>query len=117
MDILKLNDIQERLINHLTIEQPLYSVGFSDFDKHYKVMLGNCTDITGYPYSGKTLVLMEILFNLSYKYGFKHLLHLPDSGKPEEVMATLMQKYIGKTFDKRYSNVITEKEIYHNIIG
>lgn len=54
---------------------------------------------------------MEILYNLSEKYGTRHLLHLPDSGKPEEVMAILIQKSTGKTFDKRFPNLIIESEI------
>ena len=75
------------------------------------MLLGNCTDITGYPYSGKTLFLVEILFNLSKSKGFKHLLHLPDSGKPAEIMANLIHKYTGKSFNKEHQNAIKEEEV------
>jgi twinkle protein len=115
MKYLQLNDLQDRLIKYLKTDIKTYSVGFRDIDEHYKILLGNCTDITGYPYSGKTLFLMEILYNLSEEHGFKHLLHLPDSGKPEEVMALLFQKRTGLTFDKRYSNVIDETTIMKEI--
>jgi len=107
--------MQKRMVAYLHEEVKLYSVGFPSIDNNYKVLLGNCTDITGYPYSGKTLWLMEILYNLSDQHGMKHLLHLPDSGKPEEVIATLLQKRTGKTFDKRYQNVIDESEIIKNM--
>lgn len=115
MDFIKLDDIQNRLVKHLNQDIKLQSIGFNALDDYYKVILGNCTDITGYPYMGKTLLLMEILFNLSYEYGYKHLLHLPDMGKPEEVIAILLQKLTGKTFDKRYENKIDEPTILKNI--
>ncbi len=116
MDFIKLDDIQTRLIKYMNTDIITKSIGFPLMDNNYQVMLGNCTDITGYPYSGKTLLLMEILYNLSLEHGYKHLLHLPDSGKPEEVMATLLQKHTGKTFDKRYlNNQIDEPTILKNI--
>ena len=115
LDSLKADNIQQRMVDYLHTDVKLYSVGFDCIDRNYKVMLGTCTDITGYPYSGKTLWLMEILYNLSDEHGMKHLLHLPDSGKPEEVIATLLQKRTGKTFDKRYQNIITEDEIHFNM--
>lgn len=112
LKIIDSNSMHQRMVNYLNTEIQTYSVGFQDVDDHYKVLLGNVTDITGYPYSGKTLWLMETLYNLSEEHGMKHLLHLPDSGKPEEVLATLFQKRTGKTFDKRYDNIIDEDEIH-----
>lgn len=110
-----LDEMQNRMIDFLNEEVQLYSTGFFLINQNYQFLKGNCTDITGYPYSGKTLFLMEILFNLSVEHGMKHLLHLPDSGKPEEVIATLIQKKTGKTFDKRYPNLIEEAEIMREI--
>jgi len=74
------------------------NTGFQITKEYRGYIKGNCTDITGYPYSGKTLFLIEELFNLSEKYGKKHLLHLPDSGKPEEVASMLITKLTGKSF-------------------
>lgn len=111
MRVLPFKEMQERMITFLKEDIPLLSCGFDNIDDNWKFMQGNCTDIIGYPYMGKTLILIEKLFNLSQKYGKKHLLHLPDSGKPEEVMATLIHKLTGKTFDKRYPNRINEFEM------
>lgn len=115
MEFITFDEIESRMIDFLNEDINTYSIGHGNLDEYWKFMLGNVTDITGYPYMGKTLFLMEILFNLSQKYGTRHLLHLPDSGKPEEVMAILIQKLTGKTFDKRYQNKITEQEIRDNI--
>jgi len=105
------NELQEQVLNYFNTDVELFSTCHTPIDEYYKVLLGNCTDITGYPYSGKTLFLIDILFNLSKSKGFKHLLHLPDSGKPAEVMANLIHKYTGKSFNKKHRNAIEEHEI------
>jgi hypothetical protein len=40
-------------------------LGFDKLHEHYSMSLGNCTDWTGFPMSGKTQVLMECLMNTS----------------------------------------------------
>ena len=105
------NKLLKDVLSHFKDGIRTFSTCHKVIDQYYTFMLGNCTDITGYPYSGKTLFLIEILFNLSKTKGFKHLLHLPDSGKPAEVIANLIHKYTGKSFEKKHENVISEDEI------
>ena len=107
------DELQRDVLDYLNTDVELFSTCHTPIDDYYKVLLGNCTDITGYPYSGKTLFLIDILFNLSKSKGFKHLLHLPDSGKPAEVIANLIHKYTGKSFNKDHPNLIKEEEIIH----
>ncbi len=38
-------------------------LGFVELHKYYSMSLGNCTDWTGFPQSGKTQVLMECFCN------------------------------------------------------
>jgi len=90
-------------------------LGFSNIDEHYSMQLGNVTDWTGYPMSGKTQVLMEILLNTSKFYGWKHLLYLPDVGNPTEIIADLLHKLTGKSFDNTYENFIEEHEIIREL--
>lgn len=111
MRLLGFEDLEERMIKFLKEDVKLYSIGHVDIDQHYKFLPSGVTDITGYPYSGKTLFLNELLWNITEANGLKNILHLPDSGKPEEVIAHLIQKETGKTFDKRYPNIIQEKEV------
>jgi hypothetical protein len=86
-------------------------LGFELLHKHYSMSLGNCTDWTGYPQSGKTQFLMECLINTSKFYEWKHLVYFPDVGNNVEIVADLIQKKTGKSFDPNANNVITDKEI------
>jgi hypothetical protein len=88
-------------------------LGFPLFDEKYTMSLPGCTDWTGKPQSGKSEFALEMLLNSSLYYNWKHLMYVPDIGKKEVVIAKLIHKLSGKTFDKRYvnSNYITEEEI------
>lgn len=90
-------------------------LGWEQLDKHYSMSLGNCTDWTGYPMSGKTQVLMELLVNTSKFYNWKHLVYFPDVGTPTEIIADLIHKKTGKTFNPKEQNVIEDLEITHAI--
>ena len=86
-------------------------VGFETFKNKYTWGVGTCTDWTGHPTSGKSQIVLEFAMNVSIKHGVKHLLYMPDVGSNEEIVADLIHKYTGKTFDKRYPNHITENEM------
>lgn len=86
-------------------------LGFDSIDRHYSMQLGTCTDWTGFPISGKTQVLMELLLNTSKYYGWKHLVYFPDVGNSVEIIADLMHKITGKTFNPQYKNAIKDEEI------
>jgi len=111
LKILDEDKLQQSVINLLLKPIKPLCTGFKIMQQNRGFIKGNCTDITGYPYSGKTLFLIEELFNLSEKYGIKHLLHLPDSGKPEEVASLLLNKMTGKNFYHESKYRITEAEI------
>jgi hypothetical protein len=90
-------------------------LGFEGMDEYYSMSLGNCTDWTGFPMSGKTQVLMECLMNTSRFYGWKHLVYFPDVGSNVEIIADLINKKTGKSFDPNNYNVITDDEILQAI--
>ena len=90
-------------------------LGFENINEYYTMQLGNVTDWSGYPMSGKTQVLMEMLLNTSKFYGWKHLLYLPDVGNPTEIISDLLHKLTGKSFDNTYENFISEDEIIKEI--
>ena len=74
-------------------------LGWESLDEFYSMQLGNCTDWTGFPMSGKTQVLMECLLNTSKFYGWKHLVYFPDVGSNVEIVADLIHKLTGKSFN------------------
>lgn len=90
-------------------------LGFQNIDKYYTMQLGNVTDWTGFPMSGKTQILMECLLNTSKFYGWKHLIYFPDVGSKVEIISDLLHKLTGKTFNPNYLNHITELEILKEI--
>lgn len=91
------------------------STGFNGVDNYYTMQLGNVTDWSGFPMSGKTQVLMEMLLNTSLNYGWKHLVYFPDVGNKIEIIADLMHKITGKSFNPKYENHIQEKEVYQEL--
>jgi len=90
-------------------------LGFRALHEHYSMSLGNCTDWSGFPMSGKTQFLMECLVNTSLMYGWKHLVYFPDVGSNVEIIADLIHKVTGKTFDPEKKNAITDQEITRSI--
>lgn len=90
-------------------------LGWEELHKYYSMQLGSVTDWTGYPMSGKTQVLMELLLNTSMWYGWRHLVYFPDVGNNIEIIADLLHKKTGKSFDPKALNTITDSEIYREI--
>lgn len=88
-------------------------LGFPLLEEYYTIALPGCTDITGFPASGKSEFWLELLLNTSLFHGWKHLLYVPDVGDKNETLAILIHKLSGKTFDKRFvnSNYISEQEV------
>lgn len=115
-EITKAADVTGKLkIYRNTYHEKGQYLGWDKFHEHYSMQLGNCTDWTGYPMSGKTQVLMELLLNTSVWYGWKHLVYFPDVGSNVEIIADLIQKKTGKTFDPTKQNTITDDEIHREI--
>lgn len=86
-------------------------LGYPFLDENYTMSLPGVTDWTGYPGSGKTEFLLDLLINTTIFYGWKHLLYVPDIGSKDEILSNLIHKLTGKTYDKRFEkNYISESE-------
>ena len=86
-------------------------IGFKSFDEIYSFKLGTCTDISGYPYMGKSLFAKEICLNLSKAYNHKGFYYMPDDGSNAEVISHFIQKLSGKPFNKLYGSQPSNEEI------
>jgi len=112
-EIVKPSQVVEDLKRHRdTYNERGKYLGFPSLNDLYTMQLGTCTDWTGFPRSGKTQVLMELLLNTSIYYGWKHLIYFPDVGSTVEIIADLLHKKTAKTFNPKYQNVIDDKTIY-----
>lgn len=86
--------------------------GFKCLDELLSFKLGYSTFFMGFAGAGKTEVQLEMLFNQSEKYGWKHGLLSGEIGNTEDVIAELISKYLRKPFFKSSGFGAEEKEIY-----
>lgn len=88
------------------------STGYSNLDEYYTVIQGKTTIIEGRPTSGKTSFTFQLQCNLSATYGWKHVIYSPETGHAEDVYSEIYHCLTGKTFNKKFSNHISEHEMY-----
>jgi hypothetical protein len=117
MDIYSHKELEEQLLEHyLGGGGKTFYCGFKSLAPHYSVHEGGRTDWTGYPGSGKTELLLEVLNNCSEYYGHKHLIHMPDAGSVAEIIAKIMHKMSGKQmkefyYDKEGNKVVIQDRL------
>ncbi len=110
MSILKLEDIKDKVFDYYCNGGgKTFYAGFNTLSNHYNIKEGGVTDWSGYPGSGKTELLLQILINCTKWYGHKHLIYMPDAGSNEEVVAKLIHKYTGKQFEEFFYNSLGEQ--------
>lgn len=83
-----------------------YTTGWSFFDDYYSVKPGYTTYIYGAPFTGKSKWWFNVLVNLSKRYGLKHLIYSPETGRKEDVYAMLIQIYAQGDITKTFKNQI-----------
>jgi hypothetical protein len=116
--IKKSSDILDELM-HLQEHghPPGYGAGHKSLDEILTFVKGGSTDITGYPYYGKSLVLKEIMVGLAVNQGWSFLAYMGDDGMDIDVLSNLLHKITGKTFLKGYANSISKKDITKTYLG
>lgn len=89
------------------------STGWKSVDRYYRPRAGDVTIITGAPNSGKSEWLDALMINLAQLQGWRFAVFSPEQGSPEEHVAKLLEKYIGKPFNRGPTERInaTEKDI------
>jgi len=103
MNIYQHKELEEQLLEHyLGGGGKTFYCGFKKLAPLYSVHEGGRTDWTGYPGSGKTELLLEVLNNTSEWYGHKHLIHMPDAGSVAEIISKIMHKMSGKQVKEFY---------------
>ena len=117
MGIVQLHDIRDEVIQlYKDGGGKVFYCGFKKLAPHYNIKEGSCTDWTGYPGSGKTELLFELLKNCSEYYDHKHLIYMPDAGSNAEVIAKLLHKFSGKQFHEHYYDAQGQRQEIENRI-
>lgn len=91
--------------------EPGRSTGFQCLDEFYTIKDGGCTDWTGFPASGKSYLVLELLMTQAELNGKRTMLYVPDIGNYNEVWSKLMMMYSGKNFNAKFGNKVTESDI------
>lgn len=86
--------------------------GFKCLDELLSFKLGYQTFFLGFAGAGKTEIQLELLFNQSERYGWKHGMLSGEIGNTEDVIAELISKRLRKPFLKSSQFGATEKEVY-----
>lgn len=83
--------------------------GWLSLDKHYTVMPGQMTVVTGWPGSGKSEWLDALLLNLAHQ-GWRFGIFSPENHPAETHVAKFVEKYLGKPFADGFTARATKEE-------
>lgn len=87
------------------------STGWPELDKHYSVLPGEWTLVTGIPGHGKSEWLDALTMNLAKQHGWTFAIYSPENNPPEEHAIKLIEKYVGKPFYDGPRERMTIKEV------
>jgi twinkle protein len=86
--------------------------GWPSLDRHYTVMPGQITIVTGWPSSGKSEWLDALLVNLS-RQNWRMAIFSPENQPIALHAAKLMEKLSGKPFGEGPTERLTREEVVH----
>lgn len=109
----RISDYTESVMHHYgTGVQRGVDTGFKTLDELLSFKPGYSTFYLGFAGAGKTEFHMEMMFNQSEKFGWKHGFLSGEIGNMDDVIAELISKRLRKPFFKSNPYSATEKEIY-----
>lgn len=107
--MLQVSDLWERGL------PPGFKTGWPSMDKHYSVVPGQVTVITGWPGSGKSEWLDALLVNLMHQ-GWRHAIYSPENQPIELHVAKILEKVIGKPFGRGPTERMTKAEFQEVVV-
>lgn len=87
------------------------STGWKSVDKHFTVIPGQLTIVTGWPGSGKGEFTDAMCIHLA-KQGWKTVFYSPESSPTHFHQSKLMQKWTGKPFGAGPTDRMTKEEVH-----
>lgn len=100
------------MVHYETGVQRGIDTGFKTLDELLSFKLGYSTFYLGFAGAGKTEFQMEMMFNQTEKFGWKHGFLSGEIGNMDDVVAELVSKRLRKPFFKSNPYSATEKEVY-----
>lgn len=91
--------------------RPGMSTGWKAVDEFYTVLPGEWSLVTGIPGHGKSEWLDALTVNLATAHGWRFAVYSAENMPVSEHIAKLMEKYIGKPFDRGRTERISPTEL------
>lgn len=103
----------ERMLEHIKSDGSRGLEGpFMCLNEYYSYKQSGATDWTGHPGSGKSYMCLEYIISISFKYGKRFALYVPDMGDEVTVYEKLFKMITGYDFHSKYSNKIPVEVLY-----
>lgn len=80
------------------------TTGYPALDPHFTISKGMPYCVYGWPNMGKTTDWLNICMNMAVIHGWTIALYCPENYPVKLIASTLMEIYVGKTFDKKTKN-------------
>lgn len=103
--------MQELLDAYEHGRKPGLSTGWAGVDKHYTVLSGEWTLITGVPGHGKSEWLDALTINLAVQHGWRFAVFSAENKPTMEHIVKLAEKYVGKPFDRGPQERMTQADL------
>jgi len=109
--IFEIDDIEEKFdeLYHKGFKKGALT-GWPTLDKHYTVVPGQWTIVTGIPSHGKSNFLDALFVNLAKNEDWKFAIFSPENQPLERHFANIIEKYFGQPFDLGRFNRISEEQ-------
>lgn len=88
-----------------------YKTGYPQLDELYNLHLGYTSYIYGAAFSGKSLIWFDIIKNMSYRYGMRHVIFSPETGSATDVHIKLIELVAGGDFYDKGHGRMTKQEL------
>jgi len=111
ISIITASDISDSVAEaYFKEEQSGVSTGWHNIDRHYTVMTGQFTVVTGVPSHGKSEFIDALCVNLAMKHSWRILMFSPENYPITTHIKKLIKKYIGKPYGKMYNGTMDTTE-------
>jgi twinkle protein len=116
VSIIKVEDILDSVSDSYFIEEQTgMPTGWISLDRHYTVLPGQFTIVTGVPSHGKSEFIDALCVNLAVKHGWRFLVFSPENYPITTHVKKLIRKFIGKPFGKMYNGTMSKDEAVQGI--
>ncbi|MFM0020892.1 DnaB-like helicase C-terminal domain-containing protein [Paraburkholderia azotifigens] len=106
-----IDDIRQAMVDRYQHGSPCgVTTGWSGLDKHYRVMPGEWTLVTGVPSSGKSEWLDALAVNLAQHHGWTFGVFSPENQPLEYHSDKLIEKHLGKSVERGRPDRMTPDE-------